>query len=104
MSQPSALTCIYSKKAVSKPSSIAYPYRPQSELESHKTSLEAEFRVRPSASLKEAGDRIFKLTGIRRSKSRVEAFLKRTGMKYRKTGGIPAKAEIAKQEEFLKKS
>jgi transposase len=79
------------------------PYRPQSELEAHKTSIESEFRARPSASIKEAGDRIFKLTGIRRSESRIEAFQKRTGMKFRKTGGIPAKADIAKQEEFLKK-
>jgi transposase len=80
------------------------PYRPKSELEEHQLSIEEEFRARPSASIKEAGDRIFKMTGIRRSDSRIEVFLKRTGMKFRKTGGIPAKADIVAQEEFLKKN
>jgi len=81
-----------------------HPYRPQNEFEQHKHSIEQEFLVRPPASIKEASERLFKLTGIRRSKSRVEVFLKRIGMKFRKTGGIPAKADLAKQEEFLKKS
>jgi transposase len=80
------------------------PYRPTSKLEEYKTSIEEEFRVRPSASIKEAGERIFKLTGIRRSDTRVEVFVKRLGMKFLKAGGIPAKADIAKQEEFLKKT
>jgi len=80
------------------------PYRPQSELEKHKLSIEQEFRERPPASIKEAGERIFKLTGIRRSDTRVEVFVKRLGMSFRKTGGVPAKADLAAQEEFLKKS
>jgi transposase len=80
------------------------PYRPQSELDEHKLSIEQEFRERPPASIKEAGERIFKLTGIRRSDTRVEVFVKRLGMTFRKTGGVPAKADLAAQEEFLKKS
>jgi Transposase and inactivated derivatives len=80
------------------------PYRPQGELEKHKLSIEQEFRERPPASIKEAGERIFKLTGIRRSDTRVEVFVKRLGMSFRKTGGVPAKADLAVQEEFLKKN
>jgi transposase len=80
------------------------PYRPQGELDAHKQSIEQEFRERPPASIKEAGERIFKLTGIRRSDTRVEVFVKRLGMAFRKTGGVPAKADLAAQEEFLKKS
>jgi transposase len=80
------------------------PYRPTSELNAHKTCIEQEFRVRPPASIKEAGERMFQLTGIRRSDTRVEVFVKRLGMKFRKAGGIPAKADLAKQEEFLKKN
>jgi transposase len=79
------------------------PYRPESELEQHKQSIEQKFRERPPASIREAGERIFKLTGIRRSDTRVEVFVKRLGMSFRKTGGIPAKANLAEQEEFLKK-
>ena len=80
------------------------PYRPQGELEEHKLSIEQEFRERPPASIKEAGERIFKLTGIRRSDTRVEIFVKRLGMTFRKTGGVPAKSDLAAQEEFLKKN
>ena len=80
------------------------PRRPKSELEQHKLSIEEEFRLRPPTSIKEAAERIFQLTGIRRSKTRVEVFLKKIGMKFLKTGGIPAKADLDAQEEFLKKS
>jgi transposase len=80
------------------------PYCPKSELDQHKPSIEQAFRVRPPASVKEAGERMFQLTGIRRSDGRIEVFLKRSGMKFRKTGGIPAKADLAQQEEFLKKN
>jgi len=80
------------------------PYRPKSELEEHKQSIEQEFRERPPVSIKEAGERIFKLTGIRRCNTQIEVFVKRLGLKFRKPGGIPAKANLVEQEEFLKKS
>ena len=79
-------------------------YRRKGELDKHKHSIEQEFRQRPPASIKEAGERIFKLTGIRRSNTRIEVFVKRLGLKFRKPGGIPAKADLAAQEEFLKKN
>ena len=76
----------------------------QGEWDEHKQSIEEEFRQRPPASIKEAGERIFQLTGIRRSDTRVEIFVKRLGLKFRKAGGVPAKANLAEQEEFLKKT
>jgi transposase len=79
------------------------PRRPKGELEKHKQSIEQEFRERPPASIKEAVERVFNLTGVRRSDTRIEVFVKRLGMKFRKTGGVPAKADLAAQEEFLKK-
>jgi transposase len=79
------------------------PHRPQGELEEYTQSIEEEFDKRPPASIKEAVERIFKLTGILRSDTRVEVFLKRLGFKFRKPGGIPAKADLIQQEEFLKK-
>jgi transposase len=79
------------------------PYRPASAWDVYKQSIEEEFRLRPPASLNEAGERMYQLTGIRRSGSAVEVFVKRLGMKFLKVGGIPAKADLVKQEEFIKK-
>ncbi len=42
------------------------------------------------------------LTGIRRSENRVRIYLKSIGMKRRKVGMIPAKADPEKQERFVK--
>jgi transposase len=76
--------------------------RPISELEKHKTSLIEEFTLRPPASAKEAAFRIKTLTDLDRSPERVRVFLKSIGMKFRKVGAIPAKADLDKQEEFKK--
>ena len=45
-------------------------------------------------------DKIEELTGIRRSENRVREFLKRIGMRRRKVGMIPAKADPDEQEAF----
>jgi transposase len=76
--------------------------RPTSELEKHKTSLIEEFTLRPPSSAKEAAFRIKTLTDLDRSPERVRVFLKNIGMKFRKVGAIPAKADLDKQEEFKK--
>lgn len=79
-------------------------YKPKSNLDEHKVSIEKDFRNNPPASVNEARERIFALTNIQKSRPRVHAFLKRIGMKFLKTGGVPAKADQAAQEEFLKKN
>ena len=76
---------------------------PTSELEKHQASLIEEFTLRPPASGKEAAARCKKLTGVERSPERMRVFMKKIGMKFRKTGAIPAKADLDKQEEFKKK-
>ena len=75
---------------------------PTSDLEKHRTSLIEEFTLRPPASAKEAAARIKKLTGIQRSEQRVRVFMKKIGMKFRKTAAIPAKADLEKQDAFKK--
>ncbi len=75
-------------------------YRPRSKLEGYKTTIEEYFRKNPPASLKEAAARIEELTGIKRDPSRIGKFFKRIGMKYRKVGTIPAKADVEEQERF----
>jgi len=73
-----------------------------SQLDNFRDSLEEEFRQRPPHSTNEAIQRIETMTGIRRSPTRVKAFMKRMGLKYRKIGHIPAKANPQKQAEWLK--
>ena len=62
-----------------------------------------EFRKSPPTKVSEARERIFHLTGLRRGNTQVRVFLKFLGMKFRKTGIIPAKVDLDKQEDFKKK-
>ena len=75
--------------------------KPKSQLDNHRDSLENHFREHPVSSVKEAIDKIEELTGIRRTENRIREFIKRMGMKRRKVGMIPAKADPVKQEEFV---
>ncbi len=75
-------------------------YRPQSELKQHQGTLEDYFRQHPPASAKQAMAIIETLTGVRRTPNRVRVFLKHMGLKCRKVGMIPAKADLAAQEAF----
>ena len=75
-------------------------YRPQSELRGYQGTLEAYFQKHPPASAKQAMATIEALTGVRRSPDRVRVFLKHLGMKCRKVGMMPAKADVETQETF----
>ena len=79
-------------------------YQPQSALAAHRATLEAEFRAKPAQSMKEAADRIEKLTKVCRSPDQVRRYLTGIGIKRLKTGQVPAKAEPQAQAEFLKKT
>jgi transposase len=76
-------------------------YQPQSALQEHQTTLKEYFEQHPCASLKEAGAKIEELTGLKRSLPQVEKFLKKMGMKCRKVGCLPAKADPEQQADFL---
>ena len=78
-------------------------YSPQSKLIEFKTSIEAYFNDHPPSSIKEAMDKIEKITGLKRSETQVRNFLtKQLGLKCRKVGSIPAKADLQEQEDFKK--
>ena len=77
-------------------------HSPTTELEQHRTTLEAYFQEHPPASVKEASAKIEELTGIKRSPGRVRIFMRKIGMKLRKVGMLPAKADIEAQEKFVK--
>lgn len=70
----------------------------------HKNSIEDDFRMNPPASVAEAADRIEKLTEIKRGLTQTRQFMKRIGLKFRKTAPVPAKADTKEQEDFKKNS
>jgi len=74
--------------------------KPQSKLMEHKSTLEDYLKANPQRSLKEAAHNIKQLTGIESSLPQVRNFLRSIGIKCRKTGSIPAKADEQKQTEF----
>jgi transposase len=76
-------------------------YRPQSQLMQHSTTLEAHFQAHPPASVKEAQHEIEEMTDIKRSESQIGKFLHKLGLKRRKVGMIPAKADVDKQAAYL---
>ena len=76
-------------------------YQPQSNLIEHRESLEKHFKENPPATINQASNLIAEQTGIKRSPSQVRTFLLKLGLKCRKVGMIPAKAEVEKQAEFL---
>lgn len=76
-------------------------YQPQSELLAHETTIRQAFEEKPPATVKEARAKIKKLTGLRRSVSQIRVFMKKIGLKLRKIGQIPAKADAAEQKAFL---
>lgn len=77
-------------------------YRPQSALAPYRPTLEAYFRAHPPATVAEAAAQIQEQTGIARKPTQVRQCLKALGMKPRKVGMIPAKADVEAQEAFKK--
>lgn len=76
--------------------------QPTSELAKHQQTLEGYFKAHPPATIKEAMDKIEKLTGLKRSEPRIKKFLSRLGFKRRKVGTVPSKADPDQQEAFKK--
>jgi transposase len=78
--------------------------RPQSDLAQHREAIEAYLQQHPPATINEAVAKIEELTGIGRSPTQVRVFLKSMGMRCRKVGVLPAKADPEVQEDFKKSS
>jgi len=79
-------------------------YRPASELEMHRTSLEAYFHDHPPTTIAEAAAVIERLTGIQRKPTQVRVFLRKLGLKRLKTYAVPDKTDTARQDAFKKTS
>ena len=76
-----------------------------SELNQHAETLKDYFMKNPPSTTAQAQQAIEKLTGIRRSLTQVREFIKRLGMKRRKVGSAPGKADDPEkqreQREFV---
>lgn len=105
ITEPTLLSYLrdYKEGGISKLKELTFN-RPQSELKQHQESLETYFRAHPPKTLAHATATIAELTGIVRSREQVRHFLKSMGMRCRRVGLIPAKADPEAQEEFLKKN
>lgn len=79
-------------------------YRPLSELAEHHQSLETYFEEHPPATVSEAAAKIEQLTGIRRGPTQMRRFLNSLGLRPRKVGMIPARADVEEQDRFKKKN
>jgi len=77
-------------------------YKPMSELEAHRNTILQYFKDHPPATLNEASAKIEMLTGIKKRREAVRVFLKSMGLSPHKVGMIPAKADVQKQETFLR--
>ena len=75
-------------------------HRQESALIHQRTTLEEHLRAQPPATVAAAAAQIEALTGIKRSPTQTRQFLKKLGMKPRKLGQIPAKADPEEQEAF----
>jgi transposase len=74
---------------------------PTSEMAEHREALEEYFRKNPPRSAGRAAADIERITGVKRGLTQVRKFLTGMGLKCRKPGMIPAKADAAEQREFL---
>ena len=79
------------------------PHRPRRALHRHRATLEAEFRQQPPATVAEAAARIAALTGLARQPTQVRQCFNVLGMRPRRVGVLPAKADVAAQEAFQKR-
>jgi len=65
------------------------PNRPESEMAAFRELIRESFEKQPARTMAEAGERIFKLTGLRRGPSQVRKFVKDLGLKYQRVRMVP---------------
>jgi len=76
-------------------------YQPTSQVEPFMEEIRQSLDDQPVSSAKEGAQRIKELTAVELSESQACRIMKKLGMKYRKTAGIPGKADPQLQLDFL---
>lgn len=65
------------------------PNRPVSEMAAYRDLIRESFEKQPACTVAEVGERVFQLTGLRRSPSQVRKFAKDMGLKFQRVRAIP---------------
>ena len=94
---------LYQEQGFEEVCNVTYPC-PASALDPHRVTIEEYFRQNPPATIAEACQIIKDLTGVERKRTQVRCFLIHLGMRPRKSGVLPGKADFEKQEAFKKKA
>jgi transposase len=94
---------VYQEQGFEEVCNVTYPC-PGSALDSHRVTIEEYFRQNPPATIADACKIIKDLTGVERRRTQVRCFLINLGMRPRKAGVLPGKADSEKQEAFKKKA
>jgi transposase len=94
---------LYQESGFEEVCNVTY-YSPHRELDDHRVTIEEHFRQNPPATVEEACRVIKDLTGVERGTTQVRHFLIRLGLRPRKAGVIPGKANPEAQEMFKKKA
>ncbi len=76
-------------------------YQPTSQVEPFMDEIRKSLENQPVSSAKEGAQRIKELTEVELSESQACRIMKKLGLKYRKTAGIPGKADPQLQLDFL---
>jgi len=74
-------------------------YKPKSQLEPYVEQLKKLFEKNPPHTVNHAIELIFEQTGVRLKHSACQAFLKKMGMKCRRCGLVPGKANDDKEQQ-----
>jgi transposase len=93
---------IYADEGLEGVGNVEHYFR-ESALEQYRDVIAKHFQENPPASAKEAAAEIYKLTKLQRGETQTKVFLRKLGLRPRKTAAVPAKANIEAQEEFKKK-
>lgn len=75
--------------------------RTRSALNDYEDAILNEFNANPPKTLRDAQERILKLTGLNRSLHRIRVWLKKKGLRSRAVGFLPCKANPDEQRRFL---
>jgi transposase len=95
---------LFNEQGIAGLKTIKTGHHNESDLEAFVAVILPNFEKTPPQTSGEACQRIRELTTITRSPTQVRSFMKRHGLRYLKTGQIPAKADSEKQKEFLEQT
>jgi transposase len=76
-------------------------FRPESDLQAYEKEILQDLTGHPVATVLQAAKRIEDKTGIKRSTVQVRKFIRRGGLKPRKTAALPAKLDTVEQRAFF---